>query len=181
MGSVVALTTTACGGQFAPYGLRQWSYTTTLVATQGLWNPEASWSIGLARCSEICIGIAVTTTVQFALWPRYARREFLCGVREILSDIAGDFSARAAFQRCRQVLQAQLLALSTASQAPAETASEAFVHAREEIHAMGWSVKDTLAGLLWVARAEKSYRLTEKLPRSRSTLALEELPTDTAL
>lgn len=95
VGAVVALTTAAYGGQFAPYGLRQWGYTTTLVATQGLWNPEASWSIGLARCTEICIGIVVTTTVQFVLWPRYARTEFLRGVREILSDIAADFSARA--------------------------------------------------------------------------------------
>lgn len=97
MGLLVGITTAAYGGTFAPYGLRQWGYTATLVATQGLWNPDASWSIGLARCEEICVGIVVATTLNFVLWPRFARAEFLREVRGILRKVAGDFSRRAEY------------------------------------------------------------------------------------
>ena len=94
MGGLVAFTTAMFGGTLAPYGFRQTGYTATLVAAQGLLNPDFSWRVGMARCEEIWLGIAVTTVVTTVLWPRYAREEFQAGMRRTLSALGKQFAFR---------------------------------------------------------------------------------------
>jgi len=96
MGTLVAFTTAMFGGTLVPYGFRQAGYTATLVAAQGLSNPDFSWKVGLARCEEILLGIAVTTVVTTLVWPRYARVEFGEGVRRTLSALGEQFALRSA-------------------------------------------------------------------------------------
>ena len=96
MGGLVAFTTAMFGGTLAPYGFRQAGYTATLVAAQGLLNPDFSWQVGMARCEEIWLGIAVTTVVTTVLWPRYARVEFQTGARRTLSALGEEFALRSA-------------------------------------------------------------------------------------
>ena len=92
MGGLVAFTTAMFGGTLAPYGFRQTGYTATLVAAQGLLDPDFSWQVGMARCEEICLGIAVTTVVTTVLWPRYARVEFQTGLRHTLTALSEQFA-----------------------------------------------------------------------------------------
>lgn len=96
MGTLVAFTTAMFGGTLVPYGFRQAGYTATLVASQGLANPDFSWKIGLARCEEILLGLAVTTVVTTLVWPRYARVEFGEGVRRTLGALGEQFALRSA-------------------------------------------------------------------------------------
>lgn len=95
MGSLVAFTTAMYGGKFAPYGVRQAGYTATLVAAQGMAYPDLSWSVGLARCEEICLGIVVTAAVSGLVWPRYAREEFSLKARKHIQVLRGLFAERA--------------------------------------------------------------------------------------
>ncbi len=95
MGLLVSIGTAMYGGTFIPYGFRQCGYTATLVATQGLSNPAASWHVGLWRCEEICLGILVTMVVTTTVWPRYARKEFGDEVRGTLAVLEKLFRGRA--------------------------------------------------------------------------------------
>lgn len=95
MGLLVSIGTAMYGGTFIPYGFRQCGYTATLVATQGLSNPAASWQVGLWRCEEICLGIMVTMVVTTTVWPRYARKEFGDEVRGTLAVLEKLFRGRA--------------------------------------------------------------------------------------
>lgn len=94
MGLLVTLTTALYGGTLAPYFFRQVGYTATLVAAAGMMAPEFSWHIGLARCEEILLGIAVAAVVQMLVWPRYARVEFVTEVRATLIRLRDIFSQR---------------------------------------------------------------------------------------
>ena len=96
IGGMVAFTTAMFGGTLAPYGFRQTGYTATLVAAQGLLKPDFSWQVGMARCEEIWLGIAVTTVVTTVLWPRYARLEFQTDARRTLSALGEQFALRSA-------------------------------------------------------------------------------------
>lgn len=91
MGILTSLTTTLYGGSLMPYGFRQAGYTATLVAASGLLHPTMAWEIGLARCQEICLGIAVTMTLTTLLWPRYAHVEFVKDARGTLGILARIF------------------------------------------------------------------------------------------
>lgn len=91
MGVLTSLTTTLYGGSLMPYGFRQAGYTATLVAASGLLHPAMAWEIGLARCQEICLGIAVTMTLATVLWPRYAHVEFVKDARGTLGILARIF------------------------------------------------------------------------------------------
>ena len=91
MGLLTSFTTTMYGGSLMPYGFRQCGYTATLVAAGGLLHPTQAWEIGLARCGEICLGIAVTMPLTTALWPRYAQVEFVKDARETLGTLARIF------------------------------------------------------------------------------------------
>lgn len=91
MGLLTSFTTTMYGGSLMPYGFRQCGYTATLVAAGGLLHPALAWEIGLARCEEICLGIAVTMTLTTVLWPRYAQVEFVQEARETLGTLAKIF------------------------------------------------------------------------------------------
>lgn len=95
VGGFVALTTALYGGAFAPYFFRQWGYTATIVAAQGMADPEFSWKVGLARCEEICLGIVVATAVTMVVWPRYARVEFAEGARSTLGKLRDFLRKRA--------------------------------------------------------------------------------------
>ncbi|GAB4169950.1 MAG: hypothetical protein Fur0032_08670 [Terrimicrobiaceae bacterium] len=95
MGLLLTFTTAMYGGTFAPYLLRQAGYTATLVASQGMHNPQFCWQVGLARCEEICLGIAVTACVTILIWPRYARAEFVQNARSTIWLLAGQFLTRA--------------------------------------------------------------------------------------
>lgn len=94
MGILVAVTTALYGGTLAPYGIRQAGYTATLVAAQGMADPDFSWKVGMARCEEVCLGILVATLVTMVLWPRYARVEFAQVTRSALSDLQRLFRER---------------------------------------------------------------------------------------
>lgn len=78
VGGFVSFTTTMYGGKCAPYFFRQWGYTATIVAAQGMLEPSFSWKVGLARFEEILLGIIIATAVTTVVWPRYARVEFAC-------------------------------------------------------------------------------------------------------
>ncbi len=91
MGVLTSFTTTMYGGSLAPYGFRQAGYTATLVAAGGLLQPSMAWEIGVARCEEICLGIAVTMTLSTLLWPRYAQVEFGQDARGTLGLLARIF------------------------------------------------------------------------------------------
>lgn len=101
MGLLTSLTTTMYGGSLAPYGFRQCGYTATLVAAEGLLHPAMAWQVGLARCEEICLGIAVTMILSTVLWPCYARVEFVKDVRETLAVLARIFRKQMETEACR--------------------------------------------------------------------------------
>jgi uncharacterized membrane protein YccC len=94
MGGLVAGCTMMAGGTFVPYAFYQCAYTATIVAAQGLFDPQFSWRTGLDRCEEIVLGIVVTMVVTGCLWPRYARHEFLQSTRAILRVLGGLFRQR---------------------------------------------------------------------------------------
>lgn len=95
VGTSVSVGTMMLGGTFVPYGFYQFAYTLTIVAAQGLNDPENSWRIGIARCEEIVLGIIVTAVVTTCLWPRYARKEFVHGARGMIGELGGLFRMRA--------------------------------------------------------------------------------------
>jgi len=95
MGLLVGIGTAMYGGTLMPYGFRQCGYTATLVAAQGISNPQFSWHVGTARCQEVILGILVTMVVTTCLWPRYARQEFGAEVRGTLRRLSELFRERA--------------------------------------------------------------------------------------
>lgn len=95
MGLLVGVGTAMYGGTLMPYGFRQCGYTATLVAAQGISDPQFSWHVGTARCQEVILGILVTMVVTTCLWPRYARQEFGTEVRATLRRLSELFRERA--------------------------------------------------------------------------------------
>lgn len=94
MGTLVATCTMMAGGTLIPYGFYQCAYTATIVAAQGLLDPQMSWRTGMDRCEEIVLGIVVTMIVTSCLWPRYARQEFLQSTRATVRVLEGLFQQR---------------------------------------------------------------------------------------
>lgn len=81
-------TCTALFGQSRyPYAFLLSGMTTLVVASNGMADPDNSWTFMLSRIEEIFVGLVVTMVVQSILWPRYARTEFLSHLRSSFGDL----------------------------------------------------------------------------------------------
>ena len=96
------------GARQLPYAYFLLGLTTLTVATDGVTDPAQAWQIGLDRAEEILVGIMSSLLVTSALWPRYAREEFL---------LAG----RAALKTVNQLVSAHVQASINTANAPSET------------------------------------------------------------
>lgn len=81
-------TCTALFGQSRyPYAFLLSGMTALVVASNGMADPDNSWTFMLSRIEEIFVGLVVTMVVQSVLWPRYARAEFLSHLRASFGDL----------------------------------------------------------------------------------------------
>lgn len=84
---VVGGSTAMFGQSRYPYAFLLCGMTALVVASNGMGNPDNSWTFMLSRIEEIVVGIIVTMVVQSVLWPRYARIEFLDHLRAMFGDL----------------------------------------------------------------------------------------------
>ena len=87
LGLVVGTCTALFGQSRYPYAFLLCGMTALVVASNGMDNPDNSWTFMLWRIEEIVAGIVVTLVVQSVLWPRYARVEFLAHLRASFGDL----------------------------------------------------------------------------------------------
>ncbi|MFZ4779255.1 MAG: FUSC family protein, partial [Terrimicrobiaceae bacterium] len=87
IGFVVGTCTALFGQSRYPYAFFLAGMTTLVVASNGMGNPDTSWTFMLWRIEEIFVGLMVTMLVQSLLWPRYARAEFLSHLRAGFGDL----------------------------------------------------------------------------------------------
>ncbi|MCX6969471.1 MAG: FUSC family protein [Verrucomicrobia bacterium] len=87
VGLVVGGCTALFGQSRYPYAFLLCGMTTLVVASNGMGNPDNSWTFMLSRIEEIVVGIVVTMVVQSVIWPRYARMEFLAHLRASFGDL----------------------------------------------------------------------------------------------
>lgn len=87
IGLVVGASTALFGQSRYPYAFLLCGMTTLVVASNGMGDPDNSWTFMLSRIEEIVVGIIVTMVVQSLLWPRYARMEFLDHLRDCFGDL----------------------------------------------------------------------------------------------
>jgi len=87
LGLIVGSCTALFGQSRYPYAFLLCGMTTLVVASNGMGNPDDSWTFMLWRIEEIVVGIGVTLVVQSVLWPRYARVEFLAHLRASFGDL----------------------------------------------------------------------------------------------
>lgn len=100
VGVVVAFCTAMFGQSRYPYAFLLCGMTMTVVASNGLGNPDFSWQYALWRIEEVTLGILVAIVVQSLIWPRFAREEFSKNARAAFADLQSCFqaSAEAVFQ-----------------------------------------------------------------------------------
>lgn len=91
VGAVVAFCTAMFGQSRYPYAFLLCGMTTLVVVSNGIGNPEQSWTFMLDRIEEVSLGIMVTLVVHSVVWPRYARTEFLRDMREAFADLKDCF------------------------------------------------------------------------------------------
>lgn len=87
LGFVVGTCTALFGQSRYPYAFLLMGMTTLVVASNGMGNPDNSWTFMLSRIEEVLVGIIVTMVVQGVIWPRYARVEFLGHLRASFGDL----------------------------------------------------------------------------------------------
>jgi uncharacterized membrane protein YccC len=87
VGLMVGACTALFGQSRYPYAFLLCGMTTLVVASNGMGNPDNSWTFMLSRIEEIVVGIVVTLVVQSVIWPRYARMEFLAHLRASFGDL----------------------------------------------------------------------------------------------
>jgi uncharacterized membrane protein YccC len=87
LGLFVAFATAMFGQSRYPYAFLLCGMTAVVVSSNGLSNPEMSWTFMIWRIQEVFIGIVAVMLVQSLLWPRYAAAEFLNGLRGIFLDL----------------------------------------------------------------------------------------------
>lgn len=87
VGLMVGSCTALFGQSRYPYAFLLCGMTTLVVASNGMGNPDNSWTFMLWRIEEIVVGIVVTLVVQSVIWPRYARMEFLAHLRASFGDL----------------------------------------------------------------------------------------------
>ena len=91
IGLFVGACTALFGQSRYPYAFFLCGMTTMVVASNGMADPATSWRFMTWRIQEIFVGIVVTLVVQSVIWPRYARREFLEGMRASFGDLRACF------------------------------------------------------------------------------------------
>jgi len=82
LGLLIAFTTAMFGQARYPYAFLLCGMTAVVVCSNGLADPEKSWMFMIWRIQEVVIGIIAVLVVQSLLWPRYAAKEFLSGLRD---------------------------------------------------------------------------------------------------
>jgi uncharacterized membrane protein YccC len=87
LGLVVGGCTALFGQSRYPYAFLLCGMTALVVASNGMGDPDNSWTFMLSRIEEIVVGIVVTLVVQSVIWPRYARVEFLAHLRASFGDL----------------------------------------------------------------------------------------------
>ena len=87
LGLIVGGCTAMFGQSRYPYAFLLCGMTTLVVASNGMANPDQSWTFMLSRIEEIFVGILVTLVVQSVIWPRYARIEFLAHLQAAFGDL----------------------------------------------------------------------------------------------
>ncbi len=95
VGVVVAFCTAMFGQSRYPYAFLLCGMTMTVVASNGLGNPDYSWQYALWRIEEVTLGILVAIVVQSLIWPRFAREEFAKNARAAFADLQSCFQASA--------------------------------------------------------------------------------------
>jgi len=85
--SVVGFCTAMFGQSRYPYAFFLCGLTTVVVASNGLGNPDNSWTFMLWRVEEVVVGVIATLLVQSIFWPRYARLEFTANTRAAFADL----------------------------------------------------------------------------------------------
>ncbi len=65
------------------------------VATYGVTDPGNVWRYGLSRTLETLVGVVCATLLYAALWPRYAREEFITAAGETLKTVRALLAADA--------------------------------------------------------------------------------------
>jgi len=90
-GLFVGACTALFGQSRYPYAFFLCGMTTLVVASNGMSDPATSWRFMTWRIQEIFVGIVVTLVVQSVIWPRYARRDFLEGLRAAFGDLRACF------------------------------------------------------------------------------------------
>jgi len=94
-GLIVAFTTAMFGQNRYPYAFLLCGLTIAVVTSNGLANPDQSWTFMLWRAEEVIVGILAVVLVQSLLWPRYARVEFVQNTRSAFADLRDCFAANA--------------------------------------------------------------------------------------
>jgi len=87
IGLLVGACTALFGQSRYPYAFLLCGMTALVVASNGMANPDQSWTFMLSRIEEVVVGIAVTLVVQSVVWPRYARLEFFSHLRASFGDL----------------------------------------------------------------------------------------------
>lgn len=87
VGSVVGFCTAMFGQSRYPYAFFLCGLTTVVVASNGLSDPDNSWTFMLWRVEEVVVGVIATLLVQSIFWPRYARLEFTISARAAFADL----------------------------------------------------------------------------------------------
>ena len=87
IGLLVGACTALFGQSRYPYAFLLCGMTALVVASNGMANPDQSWTFMLSRIEEVVVGIAVTLVVQSVVWPRYARLEFFAHLRASFGDL----------------------------------------------------------------------------------------------
>lgn len=95
VGLIVAFCTAMFGQSRYPYAFLLCGMTMTVVASNGLGNPDFSWQFALWRIEEVTLGILVAILVQSLIWPRFAREEFAKNARAAFADLQACFHASA--------------------------------------------------------------------------------------
>jgi uncharacterized membrane protein YccC len=95
IGGVVGFCTAMFGQSRYPYAFLLCGLTITVVASNGLGNPDFSWQFALWRVEEVTLGILVAIVVQSLIWPRFAREEFAKSSRAAFADLRACFQASA--------------------------------------------------------------------------------------
>ena len=95
IGVITAFTTAMFGQNRYPYAFLLCGMTLAVVTSNGLANPDQSWTFMLWRIEEVTLGVLATVLVQSLLWPRYARVEFAQNTRAAFADLRDCFAVNA--------------------------------------------------------------------------------------